>query len=256
MHNTFDIETTGLNQFTDKIFSYCIGTHKGKVAVHRGYVNQTEKLQSFFDNVSVEKIAHNFKFELSFLRKSKVSVPKDTVWHNTMIMSKLLHNLRPSYKLEDLWYELDDEANLKIDKKVQTQASARGGRYDRVDKDLFYEYQVMDGVRPMLLFDLYYPTIKNDEKLYKEYRNEIEFTKVCIKMEEEGICVDVKETENLIDDLQRKINKIHEEVYELEGEFINIKSDNKVRHLLYKKYRLPILGLTKSGLPSVEKDVI
>lgn len=256
MFNTFDIETTGTNQFVDKIFSHCIGTCTGKVAVYRGYDIQKKKMQPFFDNTNIEKIAHNFKFELSFLKQSNITVPKETIWHDTMIMSQLLHNLRPSYKLEDLWYELDDDADLSIDKKVRQQADARGGRYDRVDKDLFHEYQVMDGWRPMLLFDLYYPTIKADEDLYKEYRNEIEFTKVCIKMEEEGICVDVEETEKLINDLQIKINEIHEQVFDIEGGYINIKSDNKVRRLLYKKYKLPVLALTKTGLPSVDKDTI
>ena len=254
MYTSIDIETTGLNQRSDLIFSYCVGYPSGKVLVKRSF--DKEFLQKYFDNVSIKKICHNFKFEYSFFKHSGIIINKKTIWHDTMIMAKLLHNLKHSYKLEDLWFEYDDDADLTIDKKVKQQATCRGDRYDRVDKDLFYEYQTMDGWRPMLLFNLFYPEIKKDPQLFLEYQNEIEFTKVCIKMEDEGICVDVKETQDLISYLKKEINKIHDEVYKLEGVFINLNSDIKIKELLYTKYKLPIIKLTKTKKPAVDKDVI
>ena len=249
---TFDIETTGLNQFTDKIFSYCIGDIDGEVNVYR--ITNFEKLQKYFNDVSLVKIAHNFKFELSFLRTHNIKVPKNTIWHCTLIMSQILNNLAPSHKLEDLCSELDDEYDKSLSQKVKLQASARGGRFDKVNKRLFKQYQIKDGQDPMLLFEVFYPEIK--ENYYKEYRTEIEFAKVCIKMEEEGISVDIEKIEKLIDYLEEEINKIHEKVYDILGEFINIKSDAKVKKLLYKTLKLPVSAYTDKGFPSVDKNAI
>jgi len=255
--NSFDIETTGLNQFIDKIFSYCIGDRDGNVHVNRNPdVDDWNFLRTFFSNTNIAKVCHSFKFEYSFLRTHNINVPSNTIWHCTLIMSQLLNNLAPSHKLEDLCYELDDEYDKSISKKVQAQASARGGRYDKVDKPLFKQYQIKDGQDPMILFEIFYPEIIKDFKLYKEYMTEIEFAKVCIKMEEEGICVDVTETERLVGDLEMAVNNIHEQVYDIFGEFINIKSDTKIKKILYKRLKLPVVAYTMKGNPSVDKDTI
>jgi len=251
---SFDIETTGLSQFTDKIFSYCIGDRDGNVTVDRSFNRQA--IQTFFNNVNIAKLCHNFKFEYSFMRTHNINVPSNTIWHCTLIMSRLLNNLAPSHKLEDLIYDLDDDYDKSISKQVKNQANARGGRFDKVDKPLFKQYQINDGQEPMLLFEILYPEIIKDQQLYKEYMTEIAFAKVCIKMEEEGICVDVIEAENLIEHIEIEMNKIHEEVYKLYGEFINIKSDSKVKKILYKRLKLPVVAYTDKGNPSVDKDAI
>jgi len=166
---TFDIETTSLNAYdpTSEIFAYCIGDDNGEVEVIRPY--DKKALQAFFDDTSIAKIAHNFMFELGYLQQKGIHVPKETVWHDTMIMSQMLRNLAPSHGLAQLCEELAGYCittpmgtftSMEIDQKVKEQADARGKRYDRVNRLLMHWYQIADGQRPMLLFQTFWPEIQ------------------------------------------------------------------------------------------------
>ena len=181
---SFDVETTGLDYRTSEIFSFCIGHMDGSSEVFRLDQSKRAKrvglarLKEFFADPSIGKIAHNFKFELHFLRKLGIFIHPDTVWHDTMLMSRILRNLAPSHTLEYLCWEIGDYYidtpygkfnSREIDKKVSDQASARGKRYDRVDKDLMYWYQIADAERPILLFTVWEQEFKKNFQLYKDY---------------------------------------------------------------------------------------
>jgi len=245
---TFDLETTGLSPFKDKIFSYCIGYDDGRVDV---FDYNKDKIQKYFNDTSIEKIAHNYKFEYSMLRMHDIYIPDETVWHDTMLMSQLLNNMAYSHGLKEIYWTYDTEADRTIDTEVMRQVKERGMRFDRVDKELFRKYQILDGQRPMLLFKLFYPKLKSNDALYAEYRNEIEFVKVCFEMEKEGLQVNVKETESLLEYLDVEINKLIKT-----ADYTNLKSDAKVRNLLFNQLKLPSVKYTEGGSLSVDKEVI
>ncbi len=181
----FDIETTGLNSFTDKIFSYCVGDWNGEVAVSRldradssfNWLN----LQGFFKETSIAKICHNMHFEYNFMKSHNIHIPEETVWHDTMLMSQLLRNLAPSHALDALCYELCGYSRA-LDVKVKMMAKKLGG-YQNIPESIMTPYQKADGERTMLLFRLWYEEIKADEKLYEDYLNEIELIKVTQRLE-------------------------------------------------------------------------
>ena len=264
-YQTFDIETTSLNPYNknSKIFSYCKGDYYGNVGVYRTY--DLKGIQQLFDDTTIEKIAHNYIFELAYLRQNNIIIPENTIWHDTKIMSNLINNLSPSHRLHDLCDELCGykiNTNLgiltsrQIDAKVKAQADARGKRYDRVDKDIFYYYQIADGQRPMILFRIYYPVIKADPKLYKIYKTEIQFIRVCEKMQEFGLCLHIENTVKLQNSLQIKLTNLLQESFDLFGEFLNLNSPVHVKRLLFKMLRLPVLKYNQKGAIVADKDVL
>lgn len=257
---SFDIETTGLNPRKDTIFSYCIGDRDGNVKVYRidrdGRNNrlQQKRLEVFFHNTSIAKICHNYHFELNFLKSHHINIPKETVWHDTMIMSQLLRNLAPSHALDALCWELCGYSR-ELDVKVKIMGKKLGG-YQHIPESIMNPYQKADGERTMLLFQLWYNEIKNNKKLYEDYLNEIALVKVTQRLEDHGIMLDIDQALKLKLWLENKLINIRDDLHRLYGEYINLSSEPQVRKILYKDMKLPILAFTKGKLPSTGKLIL
>ncbi len=265
---SFDVETTGLSCYHDaRIFSYSIGhDDTERMEVQRlDSENEGEnrhgwdRLRDFMLDSSIVKVAHNCKFELSFLHAHDIEIADGTVWHDTMIMSQLLRNLSPSHALDWLVWRFGgdpDGSMAKADKAVEVATKANGKRYDLVDKELMTTYQVNDAIRPLLLYHVMYPKICADKRLHADYLNEMALIASTQRMESFGLALDYENMEKLREDLLDKLEKVRDEAYALLGEYVNLGSDTVVARLLYSRYRMPILALTDSGVPSTDKDVI
>lgn len=266
MYRSFDVETTGFDYYgDDTIFAFCIGNMKGKVKNYRldgkwGYdAGEAEKiLQNFWFDTSIEKIMHNAKFDYSFvcehLKKLGKRIPPITKIHDTMMMSRLLRNLAPSHALDYLAWELG-EYDRSLDAVIKKQGNALGG-YQNIPGHLMDVYQKRDGERTALLFQTFYPHIKKDVKLYKDYLVEMELIKTTQRMEKHGILVDKNNCTKLIKWLMRELDDIQAEIKKMTGEFINLNSDASVARILYRKLQMPILKYTPTNQPATDKNTL
>ena len=260
---SFDFETTGLSPFKGAVpFSYCIGHEDGRVGVYRldgkDKLKNTLRLQRFWQDTSRAKICHNLKFELHFLKVLGIDIPEKTELHDTMIMSQLLRNDAVSHALDNLFWEMggDESGKMKeLDKKVERMGKAYGGYY-KVPEYLMRQYQINDGVRTMLLFQLWIDDIKSNHRLYDDYRNEIELIKTTQRLEEYGINISPRHAKRLIDWMKDELDKVQNECFKMFGEYINLNSGDQVARVLYKKLKFPILEFTDSGKPATGKEVI
>lgn len=262
---SFDVETTGLSPWDKEteIFSYCIGDlETGEVEVCRMDDCSPKKrkfywrkLRDYFEDTSVAKIAHNYKFEYAMLSKHGIPLPEETVWHDTMLMSQLLNNRSRRHKLDWVAWELGGYPR-DLDIAVKKQGEARG-RYDRIDKPLFYDYQVADGERPLLLYETFIPDLESDEKLYLDYLNEIELVKTTYRLEHYGIRLHWGESNKLITFLEDSLEKVQADSTRILGEVVNLNSSQQVQRLLFKRFRYPIIKYNdETGEPSTDKNVI
>lgn len=254
-----------------KIFSYCIGDHLGNVGVYRVDTDSKktnkdnwERLHAFWENTSIKKIAHNCKYELAVNRSNGIETPKDTILHDTMIISQLNRNLAVSHALDFLVWEFIDYRidyhgtsydSRALDKLVQNEAKLRGG-YQNVDKELMNVYQIADGQRPFILFQTWYEELYNNKLLYKDYLNEIALIVASEEMESIGLYLDVDNCKKTIIELTERIYEVELETKEKLGMFINFNAPTQLVHVLYNELGLPILKFTKSGNPSTDKDTL
>ena len=226
---SFDIETTGFNPRKCKIFSYCLCDAHGKVEIYRLDLKdplQTKKgwdrLREVCADPDIAMLAHNYKFELSFLKSHNVYLHPNKVWHDTMLMSRMLRNLAQSHKLhilgwEVLGYEIETPFGLlnskEIDEKVKLQAGARGDRYDKVDKDLMYWYQYADAERPMLLYLIWEKYFTSNIKLLKEYIVEILVTETSERMENNGMRIHYGNIEKIQKFLTGELEEVRDLIF-------------------------------------------
>lgn len=259
IYKSFDTETSGLSIWCGaRIFAYCIGDEDGNV---RNFLHSSDapyersRLQRFFDNTRISKVCHNYKFELTFLLNEGFTIPEDTVWHDTKLMSQLLRNLAPGHGLDELAWELCGYP-LSQDKEIERWRKTTRGRYDKIPQEVMDPYQTADGQRTMLLFKIFYPELCKDQALYKDYINEIALVKTTIRLEEYGIKVDADSSRDLLQWLQKEHEKTVQEVWKEYGEYINLGSDKQLGSLLYDRLGYPVISHTKSGAPSTDKDTL
>lgn len=266
-----DFETTGLTPYKgSRIFAYAIGF------INLGFVNEVERidyivkridnenekenkenldyLKGFFLDTSIIKIGHNIKFELSFCQVHNIFIPPSTIWHDTMLMSQILNNLWLSHGLDNLTYDLCGYTK-EIDKKIKQQFKLLGN-YQLIDKQLMYDYQLTDIERTALLYFTFKNHIYKDRKTLENYLIEIEVVKITQHEESHGICLHKYKIKQLRKWLEDEIDKVGKSSYLLLNEYVNLNSDETIRRLLYRKYKMPILAFTDGGLPSTDKDVL
>lgn len=260
---SFDIETTDTDPKVGDIFAYVVTDRHGNSEVYRMDTEDEvqnrigwKKLRRLFADGKTAIICHNYKFEHSFLEKHNIYIHPKTPWHDTVLMSRMLRNLWPSHALDYAPYILCNYTR-KWDQLVKEQSEARGGRYDRVDKDIMYNYQIADGERTMILFLTWIAEFETNPALYKDYLVEIELVKTTLEMEKFGIKLDFEETNKLIVEIEDKLEALTHEIYDFLGEYANLGSDAVVRRLFYTRFNFPIVKRTKIGRqPAVDKDVI
>ena len=260
---TIDIETTGLSPYEGaEIFAFCIGDYDCKnVEVLRldspyPRVNRKNKkrLQEFFDDTSIKKLAHNFQFEYTHLRyKDFINIPEETVWEDSMLMSQCLRNNAPSHELAHLCWELSGWTT-ELDTLVKRLGKEYGG-YHKIPKAIMHTYQISDGIRPMLLYRTFIKSLRRDPPLLKDYRIEIETKKVTSRIEEHGFKISSENCYELIDKLENEIELVEKETYSLLGEWIGF-TDTQVARILYSQMKLPVIKETKGKKPSVDKEVL
>lgn len=262
---TFDVETdarigVGPRPYAgDRIFAWQTCDEEMNVRTHRIDPKRKDpELQRWLNDTSVEKVCHNLKFELTMLRVCGYTWPKATVWHDTMIMSQLLDNLRHTHALAELAYALTARTlhpfTMEVDKAVQREARINGG-YHRVGYQLMEKYQGLDVLRTMLLWHVWSDDIKG--ALWDDYRNEIALIEYpTIDMEARGVMLDIKRTIELMAWLENECIRAERDLVDSVGTEINLRSPDQLGWLLYSKLKLPILGYTDTRKPSTKDEVL
>lgn len=248
---SIDIETTGLYYYQGaRIFSVAYGDLKGNTYIKRMDINKKTNIKlvkSLFSRNTM--ILHNSIFDLLFLWK-EFGINLDKIkFHDTMIMSRLLRNTALSHSLDDLCYEL-----CGYEKDYDALVKKYGLNYQDVPVNIMNEYQRRDIERTSLLFCTFYPYIKKDKDLLEDYDNEIETIRTTLKMQDRGIKLNKKKAINKIFSMENELFDCTEKIKKLTGHRVNLSSGKQLKTLLYDVLNLPVLGTTKTGEPSTNKQ--
>ncbi|MCK4891314.1 MAG: DNA polymerase I, partial [Candidatus Pacebacteria bacterium] len=110
------------------------------------------------------------------------------------------------------------------------------------------------------LYELMKKKLKSKDMEDLFYKIEMPITKTLVKMEMNGISLDIKLLKILSDEISKKIVKLEKKIHSFAGdEFFNINSSQQLSHILFEKMKLPTEGIkkTKTGFsiaaPELEK---
>lgn len=253
----FDIETTGLNRYKDKINLLGFGDDKNQYILDVGteysplkdFPQIQKKMGKALIKLLCEKkcVGANIKFDNLFCReKYGISPP---VGFDINLASHLLNENTPNGLKHNAIFELGAdnwEINLNLKKGKIT------NRQDYEDYKLYLGYDILWTYK---LFKHFRKQLKQDPSLYKIYYN-ITLPAACAyeDIEEWGVYIDQEKFEALGDKLYKKQAGIIEQLKEYAD--INWSSDDQIREVLFNQLDYPVIEQTETGKPSTSESVL
>ena len=216
------------------------------------YIIEPEKiseLKNIFEDKTINKISFDIKEEMVLL--DKLGIDLIGPYDDLMLMHYLIDPSRSSYDLKllsqsYLTYELDSDESL-IGKGAKTK------KYAEVDQDdlaklLASQVNAIEDSRDKVFKNL------AEYEMVDLYENiETRLARVLASMETIGFGTDRKILEGLKADLDKQIEAITSEIYDLAGSEFNINSTKQLGEVLFKDLDLPVVKKTKTGFSTDAK---
>jgi DNA polymerase I len=259
-HVAFDTETTGLDQHEAELVGMSFSCKKGEgyyVNVPQNFEEAKAIVQEFkplFDNNTIVKIAHNFKYDYAVLTRYGIEITPP--FTDTMIMHYLL---QPDMKhgmdfLSETYLQYQPVSiETLIGKKGKNQLSMVDLEPQRIS-----DYASEDADVTLRLYHLFQQDIEQQDSL-KHLLNDIELplTKVLAKMEREGICLDVNALKDFSAELEKDISVLEKTIIELAGTEFNIDSPKQLGDVLFEYMKIDAkVKKTKTGQYSTNEETL
>jgi len=256
----FDTETTGVNQFEDKIVGFSFAFDE--VGGYYVPINHNQNTSLLFDNEQISEteakellellsnyklVGHNFKFDKHIVFNNLgVKLP---LYSDTMILA-WLYNSSESISLDNLSYNLLKHRKIKFKDLVKT-----GDNFSSVEIDVASTYAVEDVIATFKLYKFFTENLSN--KLLKLAKTlEMPFSEALFEMEQVGIQVSLDTLQNLENDFSDKILQIETEIYKLAGDTFNLNSPKQVGNILFDRLDIetPKRKTDEATLNSIKGD--
>ncbi len=254
----FDFETTSVDPMLAKLvgvsFSWNIG-HASYVPMNKYFTieNVLAALKPIFEDVNIKKIGQNIKYEYIVL--ANYGIELKGISFDTMVASYVLNPSKLNHNLEDICLEyLSHKMTTPIQELLGKGKAAI--TMDQVDVKKVSDYCCEDSDVTLRLKKILEKDIadKGLDKLFHDV--EIPLVKVLAIMEINGVSIDKDYLAKLSKELEHKLDKLTNNIYELAGEEFNINSPKQLSKILFEKLKLPVVKKTKTGISTNEEVLI
>lgn len=240
-------------------YPFCISLCDGinSYVVYDSYETGFTKLKQLaplFEDESIEKVAHNIKFDMHQLHNIGMKIKGRL--HDTVVLTKLTQENRRSFQLRDLAAKAPGGI-VKFEYMVDTYKQMhKATDYRDIPRELMTQYTCADTWNDMCVFKREWPRLVADE-LVELYDTECELIVVLYAMERYGMRTNPNYHEELVDKLQKQTDEAEQAIYDEAGRFFNINSGKQIYDVLMNLAVDPgIIPTTDKGNPKLDKDVL
>jgi len=240
-------------------FPFCISICDG-INAYSLYDTLDNKFRKFkalaplFEDRSIDKIAHNVKFDMHQL--ANIGMKIRGMIHDTVVIAKLANENRPSFTLRDLamWIK---GGIVKFEYMVDNyKAMNKVTDYRQIPKELLTQYANADVWNAFLEFMDDYEILERDD-LMELYNNEMALTIALWAEERFGMRVDPMYEKPLKDDLQQLTDEAEDAVYSEAGTIFNANSGKQLYNVLLKLgVNRDLISMTEKGNPCLDKNAL
>lgn len=240
-------------------FPFCISICDGtnSYTMFDSVSNDFAKLRGLaplLEDPTVEKIAHNTKFDMHMLANAGMKIVGRL--HDTVVLTKLTDENRRSYQLRDLAAHYNGgitKFEFMVDSYKQMN---KVSDYRQIPRELLSEYANADVWNCYLAFINEYPRLEEDG-LVDLYNNEMELMVALYAMERYGMKIDSTYEPTLKADLQVLCDEAEQAIYEEAGCMFNINSTKQLYDVLMRLgVDSTLIGRTEKGNPKLDKDAL
>lgn len=244
---------------TPQDYPFCISICDGKNSytlfdsVDNGFA-EMRKLAPLLEDPSIEKIAHNTKFDMHMLANAGMRIIGRL--HDTVVLAKIADENRRSYQLRDIAAGIKGgitKFEFMVDAYKQMN---KVSDYRMIPKPLLEQYANADVWNCHLEFITDFVKLEADG-LMDLYNNEMELMVALYAMERYGMRVDTEYEVPLKADLQKLSDDAESAIYEEAGAMFNINSTKQLYDVLIKSgVKRELIGMTDKGNPKLDKNVL
>lgn len=237
----FDTETTSLDPRMAELVGVSMSCEAGKAwyvpfnltpPLMGGREALLEELRGLLEDPSIKKTLQNAKYDMGVLRTAGVTlggVEFDTLLGSYVIAPGLLggHGLDAQCLRHFSYKKISTKELIGTGKKQTT--------FDMVDIDTVGRYAAEDADFTWRLRELHEPALAENELLEIFEKFEMPLIPVLLDMEWEGISIDTEHLAALSKDLQGRLTKIEERIFEHSEESFNLNSPAQIGTVLFDK---------------------
>ncbi|MFO0679323.1 MAG: DNA polymerase I [Polyangiaceae bacterium] len=260
----FDTETTGLDAMRADLVGFSMSVDAGEgfyVPLAHRYLGAPKQLPwedvkrvlgPLFASATVEKIAHNLKYDSEVLARH--DVPVEGPCFDTMVASYLLDPETPN-GLKELARREFDVTMITYDEVTKKQ---RGHQlaFDEVACEDAAKYAAADADLSLALYERYRDRLDR-EGLGSLMRDvEMPLTKVLETMETTGVLVDTAKLAALSKHAEGELARLEAKAKELAGREFSIRSRDQLETILFDELGLPVVKRTPKGGRSTDAEVL
>lgn len=244
---------------TPQDYPFCISICDGKnsYTIYDTINNKFAKfkqLAPLFEDPSIEKIAHNTKFDMHMFANAGLRIIGKL--HDTVVLAKLADENRTSYQLRDLAARKKGGI-VKFEYMVDGYKQMNKVKdYRMIPKELLTQYANADVWNCYLTFITEYEKLEADG-LVELYDNEMELMIALYAMERYGMNTDLEYEEPLKESLQSMTDEAERAIYEEAGCMFNINSGKQLYDVLMKLgVSDSLISRTEKGNPVLDKNAL
>ncbi|MDG1914356.1 MAG: DNA polymerase I [Crocinitomix sp.] len=254
----FDTETTGINAMTAEIvgmsFTFKTGSGYYVSCALNERAATVQEFRAFFESESIEKIAHNIKYDLKIIEKYDVQVLGplfDTMIAHYLITPEGKHGM--DY-LSELYLNYRP---ISIETLIGKKGKNQGNMAD-LEPAQVTDYACEDSDITWQLKEIFQSEIEKDHLKDLFYKMEMPLARVLKDMEVEGINMDVPGLAIFSKELEVDLIQLEKNIKELTGvEDFNLDSPKQLGEVLFDHMQIdPNAKKTKTGQYKTGEEVL
>ena len=260
----FDTETTSLNYMQARVVGVSFAIEVGEAAYvpfahdYPGAPKQLSEndvlgaLKPLLEDPKMAKIGQNLKYDAHVLANHGIRM--QGIAEDTMLESYVLDSTR-RHDMDNMALRLLGHTTIHFE-----DIAGKGARqltFNEVDLEQAGPYAAEDADITLQIHEQLSSQLEADKTLLKVYREiELPLLPVLLKIEGNGVKVDVAMLKKQSKQLGKRIAEIEKQAFDVAGETFNLASPKQLQAILFEKMELPVIRKTPKGQPSTAEDVL
>jgi len=260
----FDTETTSLDYMKARVVGVSFAVKTGAAAYvpfAHDYLDAPEQLSEqdvlgglkpLLEDENKNKIGQNLKYDAHVLANHNINLRG--IAEDSMLESYVLDSTK-RHGMDDLALRLLGHNTIHFE-----DIAGKGAKqltFNQIDLELAGPYAAEDADITLQIHEQLKAALSQEPALKKVYQEiELPLLTVLLKIERNGVLVDVPMLENQSGQLAERMKELEQQAYEEAGETFNLASPKQLSTILFEKLEIPSKKKTKTGQYSTVEDVL
>ncbi|MCP3921948.1 MAG: DNA polymerase I [Desulfobacterales bacterium] len=211
------------------------------------------QLKEILEDPSIKKTGQNIKYD--YIVFSKYGIELKGIEFDSIIASYIINPAKRVHSLDELAMDYLGHKTIPYEK-----VAGKGSNQVTFDKVLIEDatnYSCEDADLALKLRNVLYKELEKRDQLKLFNDIEMPLMPVLMKMEKNGIKIDLEKLQNLSLKLENSLKEKEELIYSMAGEEFNINSPTQLGRILFEVLELPVKKKTKKKTGySTDVDVL